>query len=213
MARIIDLTKMPECTHWGYQGESGATILVADVSDFLAAFPNGQPNVIFQRQDGHPYVHNFKTTGENLFIELNSTDTQQQGKCEVQISWIAKGNRVLKKQIYRSFILPGNLEDDLPLTNESIVALDNLKEYVEEARKILEEAKQYSAELIFVDSLPENGENGKLYVTKNTNGLYFWNGEVFMLLNEKPPVLPCPPPMPPIHQAEIYYGGNAFYPK
>jgi hypothetical protein len=31
---------------------------------------------------------------------------------------------VLKKKIYRSFILPGNLEGDLPLTNDSIAALD-----------------------------------------------------------------------------------------
>ena len=227
MARVIDLAKMPECTSWGYQGESGATILVADVGEFMSIYPVGQANVIFQRQDGHPYMHKFSTVGENLFIELNSTDTQQQGKCEVQISWIAEGNRVLKKKIYRSYILPGSLEGDLPLTNDSIVALDSLQEYVEQAKTLLEEAKQYAAELVFVDEMPADGEIGKLYIQKDTSSLYFWNGDVFMLLNpkyvpeeqpEKPEhdcnCRPPHPPKPPIPECseEILYGGNAFYP-
>ena len=218
MARIIDLSKMPECSSWGYQGENGATILLANIEEFIAQYPTGQANVIFQRQDGHPYIHKFVTSGENLLIELNSTDTQQQGKCEVQISWVVKGNRILKKKIYRSFILPGNLEGDLPLTNNSIAALDQLQEYVEQAKEILEEAKQYAAELIFVDKMPEIGEIGKLYIQENTNSLYFWNGEIFILLNPeyKPncePPRPIPPhPHPPQCEEEILYGGNAFYP-
>ena len=240
MARVIDLSKMPECTSWGYQGESGATILVADTTEFANAYPNGKPNVIFQRQDGHPYIHKFTTVGENLFIELNSTDTQQQGKCEVQISWIASGNRIMKKNIYRSFILPADLEGDLPLTEESIMMLDQLENYVDEAKELLSKAQQYASELVFVDVLPEEGEQNKLYISKDTNGLYFWNGEVFMLLNPQPteipddddnhccchPVPPPPPPppsrpdFPPIgggdsddEGEEIFYGGNAFYPK
>ena len=124
MARLIELDKQKECTSWGFQGESGATILVADISEFAAQYPAGKPNVIFQRQDGHPYIHNFIFSGENLLIELNSTDTQQQGKCEVQISWIVSGNKVMKKKLYTSYIMPGSLEGDLPLTEESILLLD-----------------------------------------------------------------------------------------
>ena len=200
---------MPECSFWGYEGESGATILVADIGDFLSQYPNGQPNVIFQRRDGHPYIHKFITSGENLLIELNSTDTQQQGKCEVQISWIVEGNRILKKRIYHSIILPGGLEGELPLTNESIIALDQLQEYVEQTKKLLEEAKQYAAELIFVDEIPTTGEEGKLYIQKNTNKLYFWNNEAYVLLN---PQQNCDFPCPPDCEEEILYGGDAFYP-
>lgn len=232
MARVIDLSKMLECSSWGYQGENGATILVADITEFINVYPNGKPNVIFQRQDGHPYIHKFTTVGENLFIELNSTDTQQQGKCEVQISWIASGNRIIKRNIYRSFILPADLEDDLPLTEESIMMLDKLEEYVEEAKKLLSGAQPYASELVFVDILPEEGEQNKLYISQDTNNLYFWNGEAFMLLNPQSdndhccchPVPPPPPPscpdFPPIgggdsddEGEEIFYGGNAFYPK
>ena len=147
MARIIELAKMLKCHSWGYQGENGATILVADISEFLSFNPDGKASVIFQRQDGHPYIHKFTITGKNLFIELNSTDTQQQGKCEVQISW-TQGNRILKKKSFQSFILPNSLNEDLPLTEESIVALDKLQEYVEEAKKLLEEAKLYETEIL-----------------------------------------------------------------
>ena len=230
MARLIELDKQKECTSWGFQGESGATILIADISEFAVQYPAGKPNVIFQRQDGHPYIHNFIFSGENLLIELNSTDTQQQGKCEVQISWIASGNRVMKRNIYRSFILPADLEGDLPLTEESIMMLDQLESYVDEAKELLTEAQQYASELVFVDVLPEEGEQNKLYISKDTNGLYFWNGEVFMLLNPQPIEIPdddhccchpAPPPppkpdFPPMGGGdceEIFYGGNAFYPK
>lgn len=196
MARIIELAKMRECHSWGYQGENGATILVADISEFLSSDQDGKASVIFQRQDGHPYIHNFTIIGENLFIELNSTDTQLQGKCEVQIGW-AKGNRIYKKTTYQSFILPSALEEDLPLTEDSLVALDNLQTYVEEAKKLLSEAEQYAAEIIFVEELPADGIFGKLYIEKNTNTAYIWGGEKFVSIGG---------------EAELLYGGNAFYP-
>ena len=69
--RIIELDKQKECMSWGIQGESGATTLVVDISDFNAIASNGKPVVIFQRQDGHPYVHNFSIDGKNLFITLS----------------------------------------------------------------------------------------------------------------------------------------------
>lgn len=75
MARLIELENQKQCVSWGYQGESGATILIASVSEFVAQYPTGKPNVIFQRHDGHPYMHKFILSGENLLIELNSTDT------------------------------------------------------------------------------------------------------------------------------------------
>ena len=93
----------------------------------------------------------------------------------------------------------------------------------EEAKHILSEASQYAAELVFVDELPESGEASKLYIDKATSSMYYWNGEVYMLLNptpecdcndKEPPKPPCPPPKPPIIncQEEILYGGNAFFP-
>lgn len=201
MARIIDLTKIKECISWGHQGENGATILMVDIGDFISQYPEGQPVVIFQRQDGHPYIHNFSTAEENLSIELNSTDTQQQGKCEVQISWVSNGNRILKKKTYQSFILPPSLEGELPLTKESIIALDNLEEYVESARKLLEEAEDYAAELNFVDSLPLAGENARLYIEKDTNALYYWDEEKFVQLSSSN-----------ISTPQVIFGGDAFTP-
>ena len=228
MARLIELENQKQCASWGYQGESGATILIASISEFVTQYPTGKPNVIFQRHDGHPYMHKFILSGENLLIELNSTDTQQQGKCEVQISWIVSGNKVMKKKIYSSYILPGDLEGDLPLTDESILALDNLEAYVEEAKLLLNEAKQYAAELVFVEALPEVGDNTKLYIDKATSSMYYWSGDAFMLLNpsyecdcdDKKPS-PPPPPRPPHNSCppitgdgqEILYGGNAFFPQ
>ena len=109
--------------------------------------------------------------------------------------------------------------------------LDQLESYVDEAKKLLSEAQQYASELVFVDVLPEEGEQNKLYISKDTNSLYFWNGEVFMLLNPQPTEIPdddndhccchpTPPPpkpdFPPMGGGdceEIFYGGNAFYPK
>lgn len=75
MARLIELENQKQCASWGYQGESGATILIASISEFVTQYPTGKPNVIFQRHDGHPYMHKFILSGENLLIELNSTDT------------------------------------------------------------------------------------------------------------------------------------------
>lgn len=181
MSRIIELDKQKECMSWGIQGESGATTLVVDIGDFRAVNSNGTAAVIFQRQDGHPYIHNFTMDEENLFITLTSIDTQLIGKCEVSISWVS-GSKILKKKNYKSFILPAALEGDLPLTEEAIVALDNLEKYVEEAKDLLEQVEQYSQEIIFVDTLPAVGENGKLYIDKNTNKLYFWNGTSFVLM-------------------------------
>ena len=136
MARIIELDAQKECVSWGFQGESGAITLVVDISDFLAVNSDGKATVIFQRHDGHPYIHNFSIDQKNLFITLTSTDTQIIGKCEVQISWTV-GSKILKKRTYCSFILPSALEEDLPLTEEGIAALDNLKKYVEEAKQLL----------------------------------------------------------------------------
>lgn len=179
--RLIELDKQKECHSWGYQGENGATTLVVDIVDFLAANKKGTPVVVFQRKDGHPYIHNFQIEGENLFITLTQTDTQIIGKCEVSVSWAA-GNKILKKRNYTSFILPSAIEGDLPLTEESIAALDNLEKYVEEAKNLVEQAELYSQELIFVDTLPLEGETTKLYVEKTTGKLYFWNGTEFVAM-------------------------------
>lgn len=163
---------------WGVQGESGATTLVIDISNFLA-ISEGKPVVIFQRQDGHPYIHNFSLEGKNLFITLSSVDTQIIGKCEVAISWVA-GSKVIKKKNYNSFIVPSALENDLPLTEEAIVALDDLKSYVEEAKDLVANASQFAAELVFVSSLPADGQSGKLYIEETTSNLYYWNGSSFI---------------------------------
>lgn len=129
----------------------------------------------------------------------------------------------MKKKIYSSYILPGALEGDLPLTNESILALDNLEAYVEEAKLLLSEAQQYAAELVFVETLPEVGDNTKLYIDKTTSSIYYWSGDAFMLLNPsyecdcedkkppRPPHKPCPPILG--DGQEILYGGNAFFPQ
>lgn len=93
------------------------------------------------------------------------------------------GSRTAKKKNYRSFILPSALEGDLPLTEESIAALDNLEQYVEEAKDLVANAQQFAAELVFVNSLPADGQSGKLYIEKNTNDLYFWDGTQFVLMS------------------------------
>lgn len=180
--RIIELDKQKECHSWGYQNENGATILVKNLVDFKA-FDATKIVVLFQRKDGHPYIHNFTIDGDNLFVTLNAVDTQLIGKCEIQINYV-NGNRIIKEKNYRSFILPQALEEDLPLTEESIMALDNLKNYVEEAKMLLEKAEKYSQEIIFVNTLPENGEFGKIYIDKNTNEIYYWNENNFIKITQ-----------------------------
>ena len=108
----------------------------------------------------------------------------------------------MKKQIFTSFILPGALEESLPLTPESVAALDNLQQYVEEAKQLLEQANTYAAEIIFVDEMPADGKSGKLYIEKNTNSMYIWDGEAFIQLNNESPV----------YDEEIIFGGDAFTP-
>ena len=193
--RIIELDKQKECMSWGIQGESGATTLVVDINDFNAAASNGKPVVIFQRQDGHPYIHNFSTDGKNLFITLSQTDTQIIGKCEVSISW-AVGQRIIKKKNYRSFILPSALEEDVPRTEEAIAALDDLQSYVEKAKELVANAQQFAAELIFVDTVPEQGDATKLYIENTTSQLYRWNGSTFVPMTSKP-------------QYDVIFGGIA----
>lgn len=193
--RFIELDNQKECISWGIQGESGATTLIVDVSDFQAINPEGKAAVIFQRQDGHPYIHNFKIDGKNLFITLSQTDTQIIGKCEVSVSW-AIGSRILKKKNYRSFILPSALEEDLPLTEEAIAALDDLQSYIEEAKELVANAQQFAAELIFVDTLPEQGDTTKLYIVNTTSKLYRWDGSTFV-------------PMTNNTQYDVIFGGVA----
>lgn len=193
--RFIELDNQKECISWGIQGESGATTLIVDVSDFQAINPEGKAAVIFQRQDGHPYIHNFKIVEKNLFITLSQIDTQIIGKCEVSVSW-AIGSRILKKKNYRSFILPSALEEDLPLTEEAIAALDDLQSYVEEAKELVANAQQFAAELIFVDTLPEQGDTTKLYIVNTTSKLYRWDGSTFV-------------PMTSNTQYDVIFGGVA----
>lgn len=55
------------------------------------------------------------------------------------------------------------------------MALDNLKQYTDEIKKLVGEAQQYAAELIFVNKLPADGESGKLYIEESTSTVYFWD--------------------------------------
>ena len=197
MSRIIQLDKLKECEDWGKQGENGATTLVVQINDFLA-FQDGRPIVFFQRKDGHPYVHNFIIDGENLFISLSSIDTQIIGKCELQINWVGKNNVVKKKKVYSSFILPNKLEENLPLTEESIMALDNLKEYVEEAKALLTNIEKASKDVYFVDALPPNGEEEKIYITKD-NKTYYWSKESASFIE-----------LTSTNNFNYLYGGDAF---
>ena len=105
--RVIDLAKrISPPLPWGNQGEAGATDLFLDISEFYMADPNGKAIVTFTRQDGHTYIHKFQLENKNLFITLTATDTQLVGKCEVQINWLSKGNRLTKSYNYKSFIIP-----------------------------------------------------------------------------------------------------------
>ena len=72
--RIINLDSLKECTSWGRQNENNATTLIVNIEDFLVT-GDGKAVVFFQRQDGHPYIHNFVIDKENLFLTLNNTDT------------------------------------------------------------------------------------------------------------------------------------------
>lgn len=180
--RIIELNdSYAHPIPWGIQGESGATVLHLDITDFSASYPGGKAVVIFQRQDGKPYTHKFVKEEKNLFIELDATDTQLIGKCEIAISWVAPGNRLLKKANFHSFILPSALEEPLPLTEESIMALDNLKGYVEEAKELLKQA-HYRKQVQFCTELPASGEENQLYVDITNDEIYFWKENKFVLL-------------------------------
>ena len=170
--RVIDLAKrISPPLPWGNQGEAGATDLFLDISEFYMADPNGKAVVTFTRQDGHTYIHKFQLENKNLFITLTATDTQLVGKCEVQINWLSKGNRLTKSYNYKSFILPAASEKPFPLTEESVAALDNLQSYIEDAKKILEEAK-LKKQIIFCDELPLEGLSEFVYLLSKDKGLY-----------------------------------------
>lgn len=82
--RMIDLQKhVSPPIPWGTQGESGATILVLDISSYLAAYPDGAAITTFTRQDGKTYIHKNFISNETLLMELTQTDTFLVGKCEV----------------------------------------------------------------------------------------------------------------------------------
>lgn len=182
--RVIDLAKrISPPLPWGNQGEAGATDLFLDISEFYMADPNGKAIVTFTRQDGHTYIHKFQLENKNLFITLTATDTQLVGKCEVQINWLSKGNRLTKSYNYKSFILPAASEKPFPLTEESVAALDNLQSYIEDAKKILEEAK-LKKQIIFCDELPLEGLSEFVYLLSKDKGLYYWS-DGWYLLNPK----------------------------
>ena len=179
--RVIDLEQIVSPPiPWGTQGESGATILFLNIQDFLSAAPDGNAVCTFTRQDGHPYIHKFSIEKNNLFITLTQTDTQLIGKCEVQINWLTQGNRVVKSRNFKSFILPASAELPLPLTNESVAALDDLENYVNEAKDLLQKA-QYTKQIIFCDELPLEGESQYLYLVSKNNGLYYWKDGWYLL--------------------------------
>lgn len=182
--RVIDLSKkISPPLPWGNQGEAGATELFLDISEFYMADPNGKAIVTFTRQDGHTYIHKFQLENKNLFITLTATDTQLVGKCEVQINWLSQGNRLTKSYNYKSFILPAASEKPFPLTEDSVVALDNLQSYIEDAKKILEEAK-LKKQIIFCDELPLEGLSEFVYLLSKDKGLYYWS-DGWYLLNPK----------------------------
>lgn len=185
--RVIDLQKhISPPTPWGTQGESGATVLSLDISEFLAAYPDGAAITTFTRQDGKTYIHKNLISNETLLIILNQTDTFLVGKCEVQVNWVVEGNRIVKSENFKSFILPSSAELPLPLTTESVAALDDLKGYVEEAKEIVENAQNISS-VIFVDSLPATGKPNTLYLLSTNNGLYSYDADktAWSHLNEK----------------------------
>lgn len=183
MSKIIDLSKVvrPPLA-WGNQGENGATQLFLDISEFFAADHNGHAVVVFTRSDGKSYIHNFQIENEKLFITLSQTDTYLVGKCETQISWLSEKNRILKSLNFKSFIAPAASELPLPLTDESIEALDDLRGYVEEAKNLVESAKT-TKQIIFCDALPTTGMSEFVYVLSSTNTMYYWANGAWHLLS------------------------------
>lgn len=183
--RVIDLRKhVSPPIPWGTQGESGATVLVLDISDYIAAYPDGAAITTFTRQDGKTYIHQNLVSNEQILIELTQSDTFIVGKCEVQVNWVAKGNRIVKSESFRSFILPASAELPLPLTSDSIAALDDLQTYVEEAKELVSNATNISS-VIFVDELPSEGKANTLYLLSANNGLYSFDKTGWNLLNGK----------------------------
>lgn len=183
--RVIDLRKsVSPPTPWGVQGESGATILMLDISEYYSAYPDGAAITTFTRQDGKTYIHKNLVSNEQILIELTQYDTFIVGKCEVQVNWVVKGNRIVKSENFRSFILPSSAELPLPLTSESVAALDDLQSYVEEAKELVNNASNVSS-VVFVDTLPSEGKANTLYLLSSNNGLYSYDRTGWNLLNGK----------------------------
>ena len=116
----------------------------------------------------------------------------------MQINWVIN-DIIVKKKNYYSFILPNALEENLPLTEESILALDNLKSYVDEAKNLLTNIENQTIEIFFIDELPEEGIENKIYINKQTNKIYYWSKGNFIQISSSGNT-----------DFDILFGGNAY---
>ena len=122
--RTIELSCQRKPTFWGKQGEDDATLLVADISSFLAAWPNGTPTVTVKRQDGHPYYkRDVEVCGTNLHIPLKAVDVEIAGRIECTVNWTV-GDDIAKSNTFFGFIIEDPNANSVPPTSKGILLLD-----------------------------------------------------------------------------------------
>lgn len=72
---------------WSYGAEQYAVRLTLDISHFIAAWPDGQASVAFERADGKKYAHAYTVDGNELQIPLLQEDTSVNGVCKLTVAW------------------------------------------------------------------------------------------------------------------------------
>ena len=187
--RIVELScqRRPAC--WGKQGENEATLLSINIASFIAAWPDGVPVVTIKRQDGHPY---YKTDGLEvknniLTFPLSTVDAEIAGRIECTVNWTV-GDNVAKTQTYFGFITEDPGGCCVPPTSETIIMLDNLKQYVEDAEAAAELAQSlvgvspeeapYLTHVLTLDKLPVQGQTKRLYLVTSSNSLFYWDEDI-----------------------------------
>lgn len=121
--RTLQLPTKP-VSSWSQQGEIGATQLIFPASVSPTA-------ISFVRQDGHPYLAattqwSWDPTTQQVSIVLGAKETTYVGRLELTPHWTTNQPTSAQARSYHGNITPNPSQIDLPLTPDTITALDNL---------------------------------------------------------------------------------------
>ena len=109
---------------WSQQSEIGATQLI-----FPASIP--PTTISFVRQDGHPYLAaasqwTWDSTTQQVSLVLSEKETLYVGRLELTPHWTTNLPSAAQARSYHGSITPNPSQIDLPLTPDTVTALDNL---------------------------------------------------------------------------------------